>query len=323
MKETAEQLASRRTGIAQLVAAMTLSGTIGVFVVLSGVAPLNVVFFRCLFGALALGLYCWARGYLRNTGFTRWSLLLAVVGGIFLVLNWYFLFASYSGSSISVATVVYHTQPFYVVLLGALVLGDRVTLNKVLWIVLAFFGVVLVSGLTLDSFSGNVEYLLGIGSALVAAVLYAFATIIAKKISGVRPHLVALVQVSVGTLMLLPVTQFGAMSGLGLRWGWLVALGIVHTGLLYILIYSSFQKLASPLIAVLTFVYPAVAILADVTVFGTVIGIAQMAGIALIVLASLGVSLDWRLVRKRIVAPREDSASAAQTDAERVKEEIG
>nr|WP_284117583.1 hypothetical protein [Streptomyces fragilis] len=42
-------------GIAQLTTAMVLSGTIGVFVVESGASSLNVVFFRVVFGALALG----------------------------------------------------------------------------------------------------------------------------------------------------------------------------------------------------------------------------------------------------------------------------
>jgi hypothetical protein len=49
-----------------MVLAMILSGTIGYFVVESGQSPVNVVFFRCLFGAICLGVYCFAKGLLRK-----------------------------------------------------------------------------------------------------------------------------------------------------------------------------------------------------------------------------------------------------------------
>ncbi len=114
-------------GTAQLTTAMVLSGTLGLFVVESGASPFDVVFFRVLFGALALGSYVVARGWLRGHGFTPRTLALAVLGGVFIVLNWVLLFQSYENTSISVATVVYHTQPFYVVLLGALLFRERLT----------------------------------------------------------------------------------------------------------------------------------------------------------------------------------------------------
>ena len=65
---------SERVGLAQMAAAMTLSGTLGVFVLESGQSAWSVVFFRCLFGALSLLAYCWARGLLRPgcTRAARW-----------------------------------------------------------------------------------------------------------------------------------------------------------------------------------------------------------------------------------------------------------
>ncbi|WP_229858144.1 EamA family transporter, partial [Streptomyces anandii] len=104
-------------GAIELTIAMVLSGTLGVFVIESGASPFNVVFFRCLFGTVTLGLYCLARGFFKNHGFTAKKLGLAALGGVFIVFNWAFLFESYERTSISVATVVYHTQPFYVMLL--------------------------------------------------------------------------------------------------------------------------------------------------------------------------------------------------------------
>lgn len=274
-------------GALELTAAMVLSGTLGVFVVESGASAFNVVFFRCLFGALALGAYTLARGYFTNHGFTPKKLALAALGGVFIVFNWVFLFEAYEATSISLATVVYHTQPFYVVLLGALLFRERLTAAKLGWLVVAFAGLVLVSGVS----PADPGSLSGLGLALLAALFYAISTVITKRVTGVRPHLVALVQVLVGIPLLLPFADFAAASGLGTGWAWLVGLGLIHTGLMYVLMYAAYQKLPTAKIAVLAFTYPAVAMVADWAVYGHHIGIVQALGVPLIVLASLKVSL--------------------------------
>jgi drug/metabolite transporter (DMT)-like permease len=317
-------MTSQNRGTAQLTTAMVLSGTLGVFVVESGASPFNVVFFRVLFGALALGAYVTARGWLRDHGFTPRTLALAALGGVFIVFNWVFLFESFENTSISVATVVYHTQPFYVVLLGALLFRERLTAARVGWIALAFAGLVLVSGVTPADFTGgDGTYVLGVGQALLAALLYGLSTLVTMgvpprveqrgRITGVRPHLIALVQVLVGIPLLLPFADFAAMSGTGADWGWLVGLGIVHTGLMYVLMYAAYAQLPTAKIAVLAFVYPAVAMLVDWAVYGHHIGLVQTLGVPLIVLASLRVTLP----RPRAVAPAPGTAGRAPEAASR------
>ncbi|MGW5281574.1 DMT family transporter [Streptomyces collinus] len=300
-------------GTAQLTTAMMLSGTLGVFVVESGAPPFDVVLFRVLFGALALGGYVLARGWLRDHGFTRRTLSLAVLGGVLIVLNWVLLFESYANTSISVATVVYHTQPFYVVLLGALLFRERLTAAKVGWTAVAFAGLVLVSGVTPADLGGGGAYLTGVGQALLAALLYGLSTLVTKRITGVRPHLIALVQVLVGIPLLLPFADLGAMRGTGAGWGWLAGLGLLHTGVMYVLMYAAYAKLPTSKIAVLAFVYPAVAMVTDWAVYGHHIGPVQALGVPLIVTASLKVTL----ARTPAAAPAPRTAGHAARDASR------
>ncbi|MFG2882093.1 DMT family transporter [Streptomyces sp. NPDC048297] len=303
-------------GTAQLTTAMMLSGTLGVFVVESGASPYDVVFFRVLFGALALGGYVVARGWLRGHGFTPRTLGLAVLGGVFIVFNWVLLFQSYENTSISVATVVYHTQPFYVVLLGALLFRERLTAARVGWIAVAFAGLILVSGVRPADFTGGGTYLTGIGQALLAALLYGLSTLVTKRITGVRPHLIALVQVLVGIPLLLPLADFGAMRGTGWDWGWLVGLGLVHTGVMYVLMYAAYAQLPTAKIAVLAFVYPAVALLMDWVVYGHHIGLVQALGVPLIVTASLKVTLA-RPARTPVAGPAPRTAAHGPQAASR------
>ncbi|MEU3606474.1 DMT family transporter [Streptomyces sp. NPDC035033] len=299
-------------GTVELTLAMVLSGTLGVFVVESGASPFEVVFFRCLFGAVALGLYSLARGHFRGHGFTRRTLGLALLGGVFIVFNWVFLFEAYAASSISLATVAYHTQPFFLVLLSALFLRERIPAGKLGWLAVAFAGLVLVSGVR----PGDTASLTGLGYALAAAVLYALATFVTKRIGGVRPHLIALVQVAAGVPLLLPFADLGAVSGLGAGWAWLAGLGLIHTGLMYVLMYAAYAKLPTPKIAVLAFTYPAVAMLVDWAVYGHHIGLVQALGVPLIVLASLKVTLGRAAApAPRTVARGPEAASPVATRA--------
>lgn len=304
---------SERTGTAQLTAAMVLSGTLGIFVVESGAAAFDVVFFRVLFGALALGAYAFARGYFRDHGLTPRKLGLAALGGVFIVFNWVFLFKAYEATSISLATVAYHTQPFFLVLLSAVVLRERLSRSQLGWLVAAFAGLVLVSGVR----PGDAGSLAGIGLALLAAVLYALSTLVTKRMTGVRPHLVALVQVVVGIPLLLPFADVGAMSGTGAGWAWLAGLGVIHTGLMYVLMYAAYAKLPTAKIAVLAFTYPAVAMVADWAVYGHHIGPVQALGVPLIVLASLKVTLGRGTgpAPARAARPAPRTAAPAAADA--------
>ena len=133
-----------RRGTVEMTTAMLISGTIGWFVLVSGQPVENVVFWRCVFGAVALIVICGALGYLKPGIITRRQLFIAVLGGVAIVSNWLLLFAAYPRSSISIATTVYNTQPFMLLGLGALFLGERITVEKLAWLALAFGGMMLI-----------------------------------------------------------------------------------------------------------------------------------------------------------------------------------
>src|SRR5690606_36889473 len=134
-----------KRGSLEMASAMLISGTIGWFVLMSGQAVLDVVFWRCAIGALTLLLICGLMGFL-NPKFLGWNKFFwAVVSGVAIVGNWLLLFAAYSRASIGIATAVYNTQPFMLVGLGALFLGERITLDKMVWLSLAFLGMLAIT----------------------------------------------------------------------------------------------------------------------------------------------------------------------------------
>lgn len=293
-KSMDNQQQQTKSGTIQMVLAMALSGTIGIFVAESHQTPFNVVFYRCLFGAICLALFCVAKGYLKASYFTRKTALLIALGGICIVFNWVLLFKSYNLTSITMGTVLYHTQPFFVVLMGIPLFKERVPLNKILWICMAFVGMVFVTNLQAADLQST--YVEGILYSLGAAVLYGVATIVAKRLKGIPPHLIALCQITLGMVLLYPFTSLHEVPRVGNHWFYLAGLGVIHTCIMYILMYSAFQKLDTTKIAVLAFIYPAMAMFTDYIFYGTRLTVSQGLGVLLIFLSSIAVNRNWRFI---------------------------
>ncbi|HDU3860586.1 TPA: DMT family transporter [Klebsiella quasipneumoniae subsp. quasipneumoniae] len=276
-------------GVWQMSLAMIISGSIGAFVLLSGLPVIDVVFWRCLIGALTLLLFI----VLSRQPFsrlTRFTLALAVLGGIALVINWLLLFAAYSRISIGMATVVYNTQPFMLVLMG-MVLGERVSAVKWGWLLLAFGGVVILLSSELAPAHGD-SLATGVLLALGAAFFYALTAIIARKLHPLPAQHIAFIQVLVGVVMLLPLVQMPAFSA-SFPWRYLLILGVVHTGIMYQLLYSAIQKLPTPITGSLSFIYPLVAMGVDYLVFHHALTPVQWCGGMLILFAAAGNNLGW------------------------------
>ncbi|KAF1051218.1 MAG: hypothetical protein GAK43_02505 [Stenotrophomonas maltophilia] len=281
-----------------MVSAMLISGTIGALVLLSGQPVLNVVFWRCVFGAATLLAICAAFGFLRRGLLNRRAFGLVVLSGLAIVGNWVLLFASYSRASIAIGTAVYNVQPFLLVLLAAVFLGERLSLLKLGWLGVAFLGVLAIVSAHGQSAAPAADYLTGIALAVGAALLYAIAALIIKRLQGVPPHLIALVQMVIGVLALAPLADFQALPQNGAAWGYLLTLGVVHTGLMYVLLYGAIQKLPTTLTGALSFIYPIAAILVDWLYFGHRLSALQWLGVAAILLAVAGMQRGWRPSRR-------------------------
>ncbi|WP_250518210.1 MULTISPECIES: DMT family transporter [unclassified Caballeronia] len=288
-----------RRGAIEMSLAMLMSGTIGWLVVSSGQTPWNVVFFRCVFGGATLIAVCAALGFLKRRYFSWRMIGLVALGSVAIVGNWLLLFAAYSRASISMATTVYNTQPFMLVALGALVLRERVSVSTIAWLGVAFIGLVMVVRVEPFVLAMPGQYLEGIAYALGAAFLYAISSIVTKRLAGTPPHLIAMLHVLFGIAMLAPFARFDAMPATIGGWTDLVVLGVVNTGLMYVLLYGAIQKLPTATTGALSFIYPVVAIVVDWLAFGQRLAWLQVAGAALILLAAAGVNLQWRIVPQK------------------------
>ena len=277
----------------KLVSGLILIGTVGAAAVATELSAMTIVFWRSVIGTLFLLIWCFATGILPDRTLTMRNLLLGGVAGASLVLSWAAFFAGIQRTSISTATILVHIQPFLILLLSALIWKERVTKAQLSWLGLAFIGVAMASGLSLSGGPVDPRWLTGVLIILGGACLYAITAVAGKGLAGQRGEITTLCQTVVGVIVFLPFVDLGQRIALP-AWGWLTVIGVVQTGIAWVLLYSAYPHVSAPLTAVLSFVNPLTAILTDWLFFDHLLGFWQAVGLGLIVMGTLGVKLGLR-----------------------------
>ena len=247
----------------KLIVVMLLFGTIGIFVRTISMPSSIIALVRGIIGSIFLLLVVFAR----RTGIDMsavkrnwWKLLLS--GGCIGV-NWILLFEAYRFTTVATATLCYYLQPVIVVLGSALVLKEKLSIRKLLCVLVAILGMIPVSGV-LESIptAGEVT---GILLATGAALLYGINILTNKTMQGLSPFDMTIFCMITATLTLLPYTL--------LTEGWsaivwepqslllLLVVGIIHTGVAYALYYSALEKMKAQEVAIYGYIDPICAIL--------------------------------------------------------------
>ena len=213
----------------------------------------------------------------------RRNLILLAITGALIGLNWIFLFESYHYTSVTVATMCYYMQPTIVILLSPLVFKEKLTIKKLCCATAAIIGMFFVSGIMSGAGIGAADTI-GILCGLAAAALYASVIILNKKI-----HIDDAYQKTMVLVPYLLVTEdLGALSFHWQAAGMVVIVGIVHTGIAYVMYFGSMKDLKAQSIAVLSYIDPVFALLLSAlvlherpSIFG-IIGAVLIIGSALV-----------------------------------------
>ncbi|WP_162183381.1 DMT family transporter [Psychromicrobium lacuslunae] len=296
-----------KTGVSRATVLLTIAmagwGTIGLFAQGAKTDPITIAAWRCVFAVGSLILMSLLVGAFRASRFTARAVTLTLVGGIALVANWILLFAAFDATTITIATVSYHMEPFFLVAIGSIIARRAPSRLSICWLLIGFTGLIFTTrflrfdGLAIDSTS-----LIGPLAGLGAGLLYAVATLLAQRTEGIHPQVMTLMQCALGALVLLPFA--GMLDWNGTSWWWIAAMGIIHTGILYWFLYAAARKVSTITLAALSFVNPAVAVLTDILLTGKLPTAEQLLGIALIIAATLAVTLGPANQRDRPHNPK-------------------
>ena len=247
----------------KLIVVMLLFGTIGIFVRTISMPSSIIALVRGIIGSIFLLLVVFAR----RTGIDMsavkrnwWKLLLS--GGCIGV-NWILLFEAYRFTTVATATLCYYLQPVIVVLGSALVLKEKLSIRKLLCVLVAILGMIPVSGV-LESIptAGEVT---GILLATGAALLYGINILTNKTMQGLSPFDMTIFCMITATLTLLPYTllteDWSAIVWAPSSVALLLVVGIIHTGMAYAMYYSALEKMKAQEVAIYGYIDPICAIL--------------------------------------------------------------
>jgi drug/metabolite transporter (DMT)-like permease len=272
-----------QSGTILMVLGGVMLGTIGIFIEEAGQDPFTTVLFRCLFGGVALSLWGLAQGRIAELRLTGRALRYAVAAGLLMVVNWGLFFAAIPRTSIAVSTVIFHVQPFWVIVMGAWLLREKISMQRAVATVIALVGLVLATGVLNGhghpNRSASADYWSGVAMCLAGSFAYAGVTMIARMATQVSSFALAWWQCLIGMLATCWWPLVHGLPAWGAAWGWLAGIGVIHTGLAYVVLYAGMSRLKTGNIAVLQFVYPLTAILVDRVVYGHALGSTQIVGV--------------------------------------------
>lgn len=281
-------------GKLKILISMAVFGTVGIFVRFIPMASAAIAFCRGVLGCAFLLILMAATGKKPNIGDMKRNGWLLALSGAAIGINWILLFEAYRYTTVAIATICYYLSPAFVTLASPLV-GEKLSIKKLLCVAVAMIGMVFVSGVFQGSQNSSpIGVLLGLG----AAVFYASVILMNKKFSPIGAYDRTLCQLGMASLVIAPYLllsggiYFGDMTTTG--WVMLAIVGIVHTGIAYALYFGGIQDVNAQTAAILSYLDPVLSILLSALILRERLDIFSVTGAVLILGSALYSELPGR-----------------------------
>lgn len=264
---------------------MLIFGTIGIFRRLIPLPSGILAFSRGILGGLYLLVFITVTKR-KKEKLSRRSLVLLIVTGALIGLNWIFLFESYNYTTVSIATMCYYMQPTIVILVSPVFLGEKLTPKKLVCALLSVAGMFLISG---AAGGGEVSAsdLTGILYGLGAAALYASVIILNKKTKVEDIYLKTMIELFAASVTIVPyilLTEDVTAVSINFQSTLMVIIvGIVHTGIAYSMYFGSLDGLSAQSSAVISYTDPVSALVLSAVVLGETLTVYGITGAVLII----------------------------------------
>ena len=269
----------------QFLLSMAIFGSIGLFVRYIPLPSSEIAFLRGVVGSLFLLAVLLAMKQRLAWAVLRENLVFLLIASGALCGNWIFLFQAFKNTSISNAVLCYYSAPMFLVLLSRVLLRETISPKKTACIACALLGIALIVNSGRHG-GGGQHHLLGIASGLAAAAFYAVLMATNKFIRGLSGLQSTLIQLGLTTLLLLAYAllagELRPFSIGGPVFPFILALGIVHTGIGFFLFFSGMQSLKGQTIAALSYVDPLTALVLSAVILREPLTLLQCAGGALV-----------------------------------------
>ena len=272
---------SRSKSLIFFIASMVIFGTNGLIVANISLGSAEIVLMRTFLGSLFLLAIVLVK---RSFSFAdlKADLIPATIGGAALGLNWVLLFSAYRSAGVGLSTLTYYCGPIIVLALSPVLFREKLTWNKLLAIAAVAVGMFCITGDIKPGSDVQTGILFGGGAALLYASLIV-ANKRVKRLSGLNCAMYELIVAFFVVLIYLLASNvklpvIPAAEDIV----WVLAIGLVNTGLAYYLYFSSLQKLPGQTVALVCYIDPLTALLVSGAFLGEKLLGVQIAGAVLI-----------------------------------------
>jgi len=265
------------------------------------VGPITLVAFRALFGLLFGVVVIFIQRVSWPRTFKAWLPLLIV--GLTNVAIPFFLI-SWGEQSIdsAVASILDATVPLFTILTAHFLLqDDKMTIPKVLGLLIGFAGIIILMS---KDIGGSPSSLLGELAVVVASMFYAGSAVYVRKTTEDVPGIVR----SAGPLVSATATMWIVtflferpltFPHLGITWIALLFLGVLGSGLAFVLAYYLIHEIGPTRTTMVTYLFPLGGVILGIAILHEQLTWQVIAGAALII-ASLAVS-NWEPRKQEII----------------------
>ena len=172
--------------------------------------------------------------------------------------NWVCQFEAFKYTTVATATLSYYMQPIFFIVMSAIILKEKVSVKKWLCVLVAFAGMILVSGVLQVGF--NMSELKGALYGVAGGFFYATVVLINKYMKNIGTVETSLMQLTLVTIIMIPYNGFtGAFEEMTLSsvsLACIIILGVFHTGVAYVFYFDSVNKLPAQTVGILSYIDP-------------------------------------------------------------------
>lgn len=260
--------------------AMLIFGTNGFIAAHISFQGSQVVLLRTLIGgALLTGLVLLRGGFDHQA--VRVDAVPLLLGGAALGFNWVALFEAYRLLNVSLATLVYYVGPMLILLLSPVLFREQLTGRKITAVCIVAVGLICITGsVALGGMNPA-----GLLTSMVSALFYAALIALNKRIERTGGMQTAAIELDVAfvVVLLYVLLTVGLPHPQAADLPYIAVIGLINTGLAYLLYFSGLQKLPGQSVALISYVDPVSALLFSAVLLHESMTAVQLIGAVLII----------------------------------------
>ena len=281
----------RNSARLQLIFTMLLFGTIGALSRYINMPSSIICLGRAFFGVITIMILLAVRKEKTDTEAIRRNLWWLVLSSVLMCCNWICQFEAYKYTTIAASTLCYYMQPVFYILAGAVVLREKLTAKKIICVAIAFCGMILVSGVLQTGF--HISELKGAIFGVTGGFFYAMVVLINKYMKDISPVNTTIMQLALVSVIMLPYSAAtGAFSEVNVTLIGVICLlilGVLHTGIGYIIYFDAVNKLPAQTVGILSYIDPVEAVMLSAFLLKEPVNIYTVIG-AVMILGAAAVS---------------------------------